>query len=266
MYLSNPAEVDVSWFALINAILAFGCRVSPSNETADGFRASEREAWGYFQNALAVETQLVHYVTSLTVVQAFVIMMIYAQGMSSPQKLEFTLSSIAARLAQSLGLHRRRLREWNLIADDQRKRNRVFWAIYCLDKTISLRCGWPSVFDDDDISCSFSTESEMDDRDQSSAEATNEGELNVPAFDFFLSYTRLAKISDLMAKRLYSTISLSRPCNYSIAAAEMLLNNIEVWRQSIPDGFRPGKPLRYARLLQGKAFGKAWLRTLAITP
>lgn len=44
-----------------------------------------------------------------------------------------------------LGLHRQALRRWHLSDSEIQERNRLFWVVYDLDKTISLRCGRPSV-------------------------------------------------------------------------------------------------------------------------
>ncbi|KAL5592515.1 hypothetical protein FOBRF1_013541 [Fusarium oxysporum] len=144
-----------SWKALLNAVLASGCRAALSEETAESFQESGRESWGYFQNALSYETAIIHGATDLMAVQALAVMTVFAQGLSSPQRLEYTLSSIAYRLAQSLGLNCHPQPGWGLSEDEIQERNRVFWVIYCLDKTIALRCGRPSMIHDDEISCCF---------------------------------------------------------------------------------------------------------------
>jgi hypothetical protein len=154
-YLASPQNTNPSWYALFNAILASGCRAALANESPEDFSRSGSIAWGFFKNALAMETNLIHKSTDLIAVQAFTVMTVYAQGLSSPQRLEYTLCSIAARLSNSLGMHRRPGKEWNLDAREQNERNRLFWVIYCLDKTIALRCGRPATYDDDDISCDF---------------------------------------------------------------------------------------------------------------
>ncbi|KAF9877908.1 hypothetical protein CkaCkLH20_04484 [Colletotrichum karsti] len=125
-----------SWLALLNAVLASGCRALLSEETAEAFQASGSEAWGYFQFALSYEPQIIHGATDLMAVQAMAVMTVFAQGLSSPQRLEYTLSSITSRLAHGLGLHRNPPPEWNLAEDEKEERNRVFWAVYCLDKLV----------------------------------------------------------------------------------------------------------------------------------
>lgn len=55
------------------------------------------------------------------------------------------LCSLAVRLAEQKGLHQRPGQSWNLSPEEVAGRNRLFWVLYWLDKTISLRSGRPSV-------------------------------------------------------------------------------------------------------------------------
>jgi hypothetical protein len=55
------------------------------------------------------------------------------------------LCSLAVRLAEQKGLHQRPCQSWNLTLEEIAGRNRLFWVLYWLDKTISLRSGRPSV-------------------------------------------------------------------------------------------------------------------------
>jgi Fungal specific transcription factor domain len=68
----------------------------------------------------------------------------FVQGVAFPQ-LESMLCSVAVRLALEKGMHRRPNMGWNLSDAEVAERNRVFWALYFLDKTIALRSGRPSV-------------------------------------------------------------------------------------------------------------------------
>ena len=68
----------------------------------------------------------------------------FVQGVAFPQ-LESMLCSVAVRLALEKGMHRRPNKGWNLSDAEVAERNRVFWVLYFLDKTIALRSGRPSV-------------------------------------------------------------------------------------------------------------------------
>lgn len=59
--------------------------------------------------------------------------------------IEYMLCGAAARLAQSKGLHRKPAAAWCLPEAEIVHRGCIFWAIYCYDKAMALRCGRPSV-------------------------------------------------------------------------------------------------------------------------
>ncbi|CAH0058694.1 unnamed protein product [Clonostachys solani] len=224
-----------SWQALLSAVLASGCRAALSAETAEAFKKSGQEAWGYFQNALSFESCIMHGSTDLMAVQAIAIMTIFAQGLSSPQRLEYTLSSNAARLAQSVALNRHPPPDWGLSEEEQRDRNRVFWVIYCLDRTISLRCGRPAVISDDDISCCFP-------RGVLVIQHGDLEPLGAPDVDFFLCATKLARIAGKVSRKLYSASALYTSSSSLLPMMNNLLKELHAWLNLLPSSIRPGQP------------------------
>ncbi|KAI3542220.1 hypothetical protein CSPX01_06975 [Colletotrichum filicis] len=226
-----------SWLALLNVVVASGLRASLSDETSEAFRTSVSEAWGYFRSALSYESQIVHGATDLLAVQAVALMAVFAQGLSSPQRLEYTLSSVALRLAQSIGLNCAPPPEWSLSDVEKRERNRVFWAVYCLDKSIALRCGRPAVICDEEISCTFPRGIDLTyPGSATNVTETGEGELDV---DFFRYFTRLARIGGDISRSLYSASALFMPISRLVPALNRLLQDLEGWLKSIPIKVRP---------------------------
>lgn len=242
----DPPAAMYSWNALLNAVLASGCRAALSDETAEAFQASGREAWDYFQNALYYEAKINHGATDLSAVKALAVMTVFAQGISSPQRLEYTLSSAASRLAQSIALNHRPPRAWSLTESEQRERNRLFWSLYCLDKTIALRCGRPAIIHDQDISCCFPhgiQVSQGQDLGIGMGQGQGQGQQQQQQhFDFFLSLTKLARICGNISQRLYSASALCSPSPALHATAVQTLQDLETWRQGIPPEMQPGKP------------------------
>jgi hypothetical protein len=55
------------------------------------------------------------------------------------------LCSLAVWLAEQKGYHQRPQQSWALSPEEIARGNRLFWVLYWLDKTISLRSGRPSV-------------------------------------------------------------------------------------------------------------------------
>lgn len=239
-WYQRPEHQSDSWKALLNAVLASGCRATLSNDTTSTFKESSNESWGYFQNALNYEPKLVHSATDLLSVQALTVMAVFAQGMSCSQRLEYILCSTAARLAHSLALNRHVPKYWQMPVREQRERYRLFWVIYCLDNGIALRSGRPRVIHDEDISCPFP----RDVRYGATKETAPQRQVDSgPHFDFFYYLTKFYRICSLIGQRLYSTPALCRPTSELRTAADEIQARLESWCQSIPAQFRPGQPL-----------------------
>lgn len=236
---SQRTSQNPSWEALLNAVLASGCRAALSAETAKDFQESGREAWGYFHRALSFESRILHGSTDLIGVQAMAVMTVFAQGLSSPQRLEYTLCSVASRLAQSLALNCRPPPEWDLTEVEQRERNRVFWVIYCLDRSIALRCGRPAVICDDDVSCCFPRNVAVIQRRGDTPRAAAAKAADV---DFFLCFTKLSRICGKVSRMLYSESALYTSSSRLLPAMNHLLQDLHSWLDLIPAGIRPGQP------------------------
>ncbi|KAL2851931.1 hypothetical protein BJY01DRAFT_244865 [Aspergillus pseudoustus] len=69
---TSPNNNTHSWDALLNAVLASGCRAALSDETPEAFQKSTHEAWRYFQKALSHESAIFHGSTDLLAAQALV--------------------------------------------------------------------------------------------------------------------------------------------------------------------------------------------------
>ena len=252
-YNEDPSGCTDSWKALLYAVVASGCRAALSDETAEAFQESGREAWAYFRSALCYETKLVHGATDLTAVQALAVMAVFAQGMSSPQRLEYTLCSTASRLAQGLALNLCPPPEWNMSESERCERNRTFWILYCLDKTIALRTGRPPTIRDEEITCPFPRDVSVVQSTYPSSTRTGQSPTeDIPKFDFFLVLTKFSRICSRISHHLYSAAALCRPSTELVEMANGILASLEAWRQSIPARFRPGQsfnrlpPLNYA--------------------
>ncbi|OCK74675.1 hypothetical protein K432DRAFT_310261, partial [Lepidopterella palustris CBS 459.81] len=250
-YLRDYYPFDPAWSALLNAVLASGCRAMLSSETPTAFERSSQEAWGYFLNAINLIAQMVYKPTSVAVVQALAVMTVYAQGLSSPQRLEYNFCTLAVHVAQGLGMHRQPLASWNLPDHEIQERNRLFWTIYTLDKTISLRSGRPSAIDDDEISCIFPQGVITV---QDGAPVCQGWGVECEVFDFFLIAARYARICGNIARQLYSASALHHPSEDLLPIAEELENDLDRWRAGIPEAFRPGGDFRPSKLPSGFPF------------
>ena len=236
---SGPSNTTHSWNALLNAVLASGCRASLSDETPEAFQQSGCKAWTFFQKALSYESRIFHDSADLLAAQAFAVMTVFAQGLSSPQRLEYTLCSTAARLAQSLALHCYAPGEWNITERERLERDRVFWVIFCLDKTISLRCGRPAIIQDAEVSCPFPRNIPIKSEDWASGENPD----SVQTLDFFLCFARFARICGRITQDLYSAAALYLPSTELQGKAKDILEQMDSWCTMIPADIKPGKPI-----------------------
>ncbi|EFX06040.1 fungal specific transcription factor domain containing protein [Grosmannia clavigera kw1407] len=238
---SDNRDVRPSWLALLSVVLASGCRATLSDETAEAFQTSGREAWLFFQDALFYERSMAHGTTELAAVQALAVMTVFAQGLSSPQRLEYTLCSQAVRQAQALGLNYQPSRAWQLSSAELRERSRVFWAVYCLDKTVALRCGRPAILHDAEISCHFPRGVPV--LQTATPSSDSDVLLSSSPFDLFLYFTRLARICGAITRQLYSATAVTAAATRLLFDAQQLLHDLEAWRLAIPTTIQPGRPL-----------------------
>lgn len=72
-HLNNSMPDDPSYYALRNIIWATGSRIVHS-KTANSFNETWRTAWAWFENALAVHTEVIFLGSFMTVVQVLILM------------------------------------------------------------------------------------------------------------------------------------------------------------------------------------------------
>ncbi len=65
-------DADPAWNALRNIVYATGCRIELSKTRS--IRDANQAAWGWFENALSVHTELLYFRTSITGVKALTLM------------------------------------------------------------------------------------------------------------------------------------------------------------------------------------------------
>lgn len=65
-------DTDPAWYALRNAVYASGCRIDASKYKS--CQEANQLAWGWFENALSVHTEILYFRTSIVGVQALTLM------------------------------------------------------------------------------------------------------------------------------------------------------------------------------------------------
>ncbi|XXH02123.1 hypothetical protein Hte_008491 [Hypoxylon texense] len=213
---------DPSWWACLNVVLALAHRFE---EPASLEKREDLEAWGFFQNALAVSNQLVTLHSTLASVQALLGMALVLQGTPNQGPVSL-LTSSAIKLAQRMGLHKR-CQDTSLNAAEIEERKKVFWVAYALDKDISLQTGQPPTQDDDymDVEFPFQNWSTLNNPSESDS------------LDFFHFRVKLALIQGQIYHRLCSVEATRKtPCERRLAARE-LESMLRAWRATVPVDF-----------------------------
>ncbi|KAM3418752.1 hypothetical protein BST61_g4726 [Cercospora zeina] len=207
--------------ALRNVVYAAGCRIELSKSRP--FTEACQQAWMYFEDVLRVYARLLFYKTSITGVQVLTLMAYYTQNIGTPC-LEYMLSSDAVRLAFAKGLHRAARPAQGLTEQDIEQRNRIFWAIYCLEKQIATQSSRPSMIDDDEVTCSLPR-------------------FNASVGDAFsLAYgdslVRVSRVSSRIEKRL-SAVQCSRMGpTATMQAVDQLHSELESVKNSLHDRYK----------------------------
>lgn len=189
---------------------------------------------------------------SLTTVQALTAMAIYTSGISC-LSIEHPIISEAARRVQ-------RIVRTNLTAHCANLAYRAFWVLYSMEKVSSFYMGRTSVsatgflikhmalsltanyklFVDHDISCPIPSVPDALFGD----------------FDWLLIYARHARLLSRALTSLFSAGVTGNPPPYFLGTINQLNQELETWRQSIAEDYRPGQTFQAHKLhamLQGDA-------------
>ncbi|OAL46312.1 hypothetical protein IQ07DRAFT_546322 [Pyrenochaeta sp. DS3sAY3a] len=223
----DEQEEDHAWYALRNIVYASGCR-NVAHESCT-WTDAQAQSVKYFENALSVETDLIHREHGLASIQALLCMALFAEG-AGGQKLEFMLIGCALRVAQARGLHLRSRNPASTREDDERRRW-LFWSVYCLEKHLALRSGRPSAIDDDDIDCDLPT-------------LAPGGNQNILAF--MRCAIQHAQISSAILKGLMTTKARRQPLQQIAKMVHQYDQQLRMWYANVPFAFktRTGGDLR----------------------
>lgn len=242
---SNPG--DAGWWACINVVLSLAYRLR-ALRTSDPTDANAR-AGGYFQNALAVVSELSISYRSLAAVQALVGMASILQGTSNPIPSS-VLAAVALRLAQNMDLHRE-CSNSGLTASQAEQRRRVFWMAYILDKDISLRLMRPFSQDDDDMDVHLPSKMRHE---------ISEHETEICPVSLLNYRIGLAIIQGQVYKQLYSTQAKQQAESQRAIAARELNSSLSYWK-SIAQPELPAESTRFSGVqLSGVMIHKVVLR------
>lgn len=229
-YTSCPPK-STSWYASLNVVLALGCLLSHEDNMTAGAEHSMLAptiAVDYLRNCWHVFTELSLSCRDLMTVQALLAMALTTEILLDKEATYIALGA-AARIATSLGLQQQ-LKDSRLSPPEISERYIVFWFLYSLDKSLSLRLGRPPVIDDRDI--------EIDIPEEQQLAVTNPKNAVV-----LLSHIKLSRISCEIYSELFSARSRRYPALKRFRVISELDTKLQEWCQSLPEDIQPGKPI-----------------------
>jgi hypothetical protein len=144
----------------------------------------------------------------------------------------YMVTAAAARLAQSMGLHRR-LRDVVLSDTELEQRCNAFWVIFILEKSSSINLGRPSAMHDEDIAAKLPTIRELPPLPDGSKQ-----------YDTFPDSVKLFLIRSRVYTDLYSARAQTKPKIERLRLGKLLEKEFYEWRDAIPLEIRPGQPIR----------------------
>ncbi|KAJ5727696.1 hypothetical protein N7493_005516 [Penicillium malachiteum] len=199
--------------ALYHAVLALSCQ----RRAGGCFQPGRGTAWKPFKIAFCHYPKIISSKETLVHAQA-----IFARNTSFVQ-IDKSLTTQAARIVQVLGLNRAMYEGENMDLCQ-----RVFWVAYELEKTQSFICDRDSILVDSNISIP----------------APQIPEAVFDGFDYFRGLCCLSRLLSNAQSSLFAISATLVPENTLVTSIDAFEVDLERWKDSIIDHFRPGSNLQ----------------------
>ncbi|RIA96158.1 fungal-specific transcription factor domain-containing protein [Glomus cerebriforme] len=221
---------------LLNAIYAIGAMYPPPLQDSNSslvFYDRARNLLDYFTD-----------VPRLSTVQALILLCMVDQGKPSSYRPQ-TYSSMAIRMAQSMGLNRRNGAVYR--GKGRQTKKLIWWGCFITDRLNSLANGDPLTINDKMCDIEFPSLDEVDDQDDdnqsqqnsqqqnSSSSSTNYSSTYAQQINIFINFIRLSRIIGQIIEHLQSTSCIGMPASW---AHHAMINNFENslfnWLRELP--------------------------------
>ncbi|KAJ9638144.1 hypothetical protein H2204_004455 [Knufia peltigerae] len=246
---ADESAREGSSFAALNIVLAIGCCIAPESLRENIQRVEPsctdnltQMSWKLFQNAYSMFFNILFLQFDLLSVQTLIAMVMpptsvafFMQATVNPEG-SFLLIGTAARIATSLGLHRK-LEGFGLEQVELEQRQRVFWVMYIFEKDLCVRTGRPSAIDDCDVGISILTE--PCDEEIAISVGTRERVTFYP----FQHMCAIAVIQSKVYRELYAVHSRVGTTAERLESISKLDAELQHWKEQIPVDARPEHPI-----------------------
>ncbi|KAK2459718.1 hypothetical protein APHAL10511_008252 [Amanita phalloides] len=216
-------HTNIVFGAVLLLVCAVGSRHSDDPRVLiDGDHGHHSSGWKWFEQVQIVRRSLLEP-PGLYDLQLHCLAVQYLQATSAPHA-SWTMVGIGIRLAQDVGVHRRKkvhTTEWTV---DDELRKRAFWVLVCMDRGLSCALGRPCAIQDEDFDADYPLEVDdeyLDHPDPNQRFKQPPGRPSLmTAFNLFI------KLNQLLAFTLRTI--------YSINKSKVLLGFVgEQWEQHI---------------------------------
>ncbi|CAG8440938.1 15752_t:CDS:2, partial [Acaulospora colombiana] len=214
---------------LLNAIYAVGALFPPT--LTDSSNPSI-----YYERARGLLDHFID-VPRLSTVQALILLCMVDQGKPSSYRSQ-TYSSMAVRMAQSIGLNRH---NGNVYQGKGRQTKKlVWWGCFIIDRLNSLSTGDPLAINDKICDIEFPSPDEVDDQDdqqqQSSSQPINtHSSTYAQQINIFANFAKLARLTGQIIEHLQfvSCMGISSSWNHHVMVSNFE-NLLESWLRELP--------------------------------
>ncbi|KAF0395517.1 nucleus protein [Gigaspora margarita] len=227
-HLSNPNVEDQPSPLLLNAIYAVGALFPPElpdSYSPKTFYDRARNMLDYFIDAPRLST-----------VQALILLCMVDQGKPTSYRPQ-TYSSMAIRMAQSMGLNRRNGPVYQ--GKGRQTKKLVWWGCFIVDRLNSLATGDPLSINDRMCDIELPSPDEVDDQDdgqqQSPQQQNSHSSTYAQQINIFVNFIRLARLIGQIIEHLQSTSCMGISSSWT---HHLMISNFEnllwTWHRELP--------------------------------
>ncbi|KAF2802757.1 uncharacterized protein BDZ99DRAFT_503718 [Mytilinidion resinicola] len=229
--VASPNAVDQCAYALVNGVLAIGCRNAIRKDSPRSNTIHAKSIYWpsrYFSGALKYREYLTNGQPSFLKLQALTALILYLRQHRNVSLMRSVLSQAIHMIQELISRVPKSPFLTAIDGNHQQEIQRLFWLLYSIEKPFTLRFGGHSMIDDDLVV--FPAPSKRRDS-------------MIPAIDLrsgweVVSY-RYARLCSVIVKTIYSHAALRMSRSETLAAIDRLSKMLEAWRMSIPVAYRP---------------------------
>ncbi|QKX56197.1 uncharacterized protein TRUGW13939_03297 [Talaromyces rugulosus] len=230
-FFSSHSEQRTFSHLLVNAVLLAGCRVCSHPCIRDGDGSTQRLSSLFYQRAKALY-DAEYESDKVCVVQALTLLGWYWEGPEGIMDNSFHWTQVAITVARGLGMHRS-MKNSGLPGHEKRLRKRIWWTLFCRERTLALSRGRPFTIRESDTDIEEVTADDFEELPHSREDVT---------VRYFLQYIKLSRLVGeiLQQRQLFSKTTLTPSSSSSLRLKHKLEfeHRLHSWYDELPADLR----------------------------